>query len=89
MLPTPAKKNLPPARSMAATAITAPRVAFIAVNGAAAERIERRLQRLGVEWQRFDGMKPVILPARRVEVAEIQAARAQPEVSSSSGNEAR
>jgi hypothetical protein len=53
----------------------APRVAFVAVNGAAADKLERRLDRLGVRSTRLELMKPVIVPERRVEVAEVWAAR--------------
>jgi hypothetical protein len=46
--------------------------ALIAVNGANADKIERRLQRLGVGYQRLDLMKPVLLRfSRKVDPAEL------------------
>lgn len=49
----------------------APEAAFIAVNPTAAEKLERRLERLGVTWDRRDLMKPVLIPSRKVDPAEI------------------
>ena len=50
----------------------APDAAFIAVNPTAAEKLERRLERLGVTYERRDWMKPVILGlSRKVDPSEI------------------
>jgi hypothetical protein len=49
----------------------APAAALIAVNPTAAEKLERRLERLGVTWDRRDLMKPVVIPSRKVDPAEI------------------
>jgi hypothetical protein len=50
----------------------APEAAFIAVNATAAEKLERRLERLGVTYHRRDLMKPVLLGlSRKVDPAEI------------------
>jgi hypothetical protein len=50
----------------------APDVALVAVNATAAEKLERRLERLGVTWERRDLMKPVLLRlSRKVDPAEI------------------
>ena len=49
----------------------APVAALVAVNGTAAEKLERRLERLGVTYERRDLMKPVLLPTRRVDPGEI------------------
>ena len=43
----------------------APEAAFVAVNQAAAEKLERRLERLGVLYERRDLMKPVLLRLSR------------------------
>jgi len=43
----------------------APEAAFVAVNQAAAEKLERRLERLGVRYERRDLMKPVLLRLSR------------------------
>ena len=44
----------------------------VAVNGTAAEKLERRLQRLGVPYERRDLMKPVLLRlSRKVEPEEL------------------
>jgi hypothetical protein len=57
-----------------------PRAALIAVNAPAAEKLERKLGRLGVGFQRLDLMKPVLVPERRVSPAELfSAARDQSE----------
>jgi len=51
--------------------------ALIAVNPTAASRLERRLARLGVTWERRDLLKPVLLRlSRKVEPAELSAATA-------------
>jgi hypothetical protein len=44
-----------------ARAEAAPDAALIPVNATAADKLERRLQRLGVGYQRLDLMKPVLL----------------------------
>jgi hypothetical protein len=50
----------------------APTAAFIAVNPTAAEKLERRLERLGVAYERRDLMKPVVLRlSRKVDPAEL------------------
>ena len=50
----------------------APSSAFVAVNPTAAEKLERRLDRLGVGYERRDLMKPVLLRlSRKVDPAEI------------------
>ena len=50
----------------------APAAAFVAVNPTAAEKLERRLDRLGVKYERRDLMKPVLLRlSRKVDPAEI------------------
>lgn len=50
----------------------APEAALVAVNGTAAEKLERRLDRLGVAHERRDLMKPVLLGlSRKVDVGEL------------------
>jgi hypothetical protein len=49
----------------------APQAALIPVNTTAAGKLERRLQRLGVAYQRFELMKPVLVPARNVHPTEL------------------
>jgi hypothetical protein len=50
----------------------APDAALIAVNATAAEKLERRLERLGVTYERRDLMKPVLLRlSRKVDPAEL------------------
>ena len=50
----------------------APAAALVAVNVTAAEKLERRLERLGVTYERRDLMKPVLLRlSRKVDAAEI------------------
>jgi hypothetical protein len=50
----------------------APEAALIAVNPTAAGKLERRLERLGVTWERRDLMKPVLLRlSRKVEPEEL------------------
>jgi len=50
----------------------APAAAFVAVNPTAAEKLERRLDRLGVTYERRDLMKPVLLRlSRKVDPAEV------------------
>jgi hypothetical protein len=50
----------------------APEAALIAVNPTAAEKLERRLQRLGVTYERRDLMKPVLLRlSRKVDPSEL------------------
>jgi hypothetical protein len=57
----------------------APRAALIAVNPTAADKLMRRLDRLGVSYQRLDLMKPVLLPERNVAPEELFAGRPSPE----------
>jgi hypothetical protein len=55
-----------------ARAERAPEAALIAVNGANAEKLERRLQRLDVTYQRLELMKPVLFRfSRRVDPADM------------------
>lgn len=50
----------------------APEAALIAVNAANAEKLERRLERLGVRYERRDLMKPVLLRlSRKVDPMEL------------------
>jgi hypothetical protein len=50
----------------------APEAALVAVNATAVEKLERRLERLGVAYERRDLMKPVLLRlSRKVDAAEI------------------
>ena len=49
----------------------APRVALIAVNETAADKLARRLARLGVNYERLALMKPVLVPARPVHPSEL------------------
>jgi hypothetical protein len=50
----------------------APEAALIAVNATAAEKLERRLERLGVTYERRDLMKPVLLRlSRKVDPEEL------------------
>ncbi len=50
----------------------APDAALIAVNATNAEKLERRLQRLGVAYRRLDAMKPVLFAfSRPVDPAEL------------------
>jgi hypothetical protein len=50
----------------------APDAALIAVNATAAEKLERRLERLGVTYERRDFMKPVLLRlSRKVDPSEL------------------
>ena len=50
----------------------APEAALVAVNPTAAEKLERRLERLGVTYERRDFMKPVLLRlSRKVEPEEL------------------
>ena len=49
----------------------APEAALIPVNRTAAGRLERRLDALGVPHERRDWMKPVLLPARKVDPGEL------------------
>jgi hypothetical protein len=50
----------------------APEAALIAVNPTAAEKLERRLERLGVTYERRDLMKPVLLRlSRKVDPSEL------------------
>jgi hypothetical protein len=50
----------------------APEAALVAVNGTAADKLERRLQRLGVSYERRDLMKPVLLRlSRKVDPSEL------------------
>jgi hypothetical protein len=61
-----------------ATVDEAPAAALIAVNPTAAEKLERRLERLGVTYQRHDLMKPVVIPSRKVDPSELFAGREFP-----------
>lgn len=45
--------------------------ALVAVNATAARRLEERLMALGVAFRRLDLMKPVLLPARKVDPEEL------------------
>ncbi len=56
----------------------APAAALIPVNRAAAEKLERRLAALGVGYARYDWAKPVLLPSRKVDPAELFPARSFP-----------
>lgn len=57
----------------------APAAAFVAVNHAQADKLERRLQRLGVSYRRHDGMKPVLYAlARKVDPQELFPERSFP-----------
>ena len=50
----------------------APEVALVAVNATAAEKLERRLERLGVTYERRDFMKPVLTRlSRKVDPEEL------------------
>jgi len=49
----------------------APEAALVAVNSTAARKLEARLSALGVPYRRLDAMKPVILPARKVDPEEL------------------
>jgi hypothetical protein len=50
----------------------APSAALVAVNGAAADKLERRLERLGVTYERRELMKPVLLRlSRKVDPQEL------------------
>ena len=49
----------------------APEAALVPVNRTAAARLERRLQGLGVAYERRDWMKPVLLPSRKVDPEEL------------------
>ncbi|HEY7412015.1 MAG TPA: hypothetical protein VII13_14805 [Vicinamibacteria bacterium] len=49
----------------------APAAALVPVNRTAAEKLERRLERLGVAYERRELSKAVILPARKVDPAEL------------------
>jgi hypothetical protein len=51
---------------------SAPETALIAVNATAAEKLERRLERLGVPYERRDLMKLVLLHlSRKVDPSEL------------------
>jgi hypothetical protein len=57
----------------------APEAALIAVNTTAAEKLERRLERLGVAYERRDLMKPVLFRlSRKVEPEELFPGRESP-----------
>jgi hypothetical protein len=45
--------------------------ALVAVNATAGDKLERKLQRLGVGYRRLNLMKPVLIPERRVSPAEL------------------
>ena len=58
---------------------SAPEAALIAVNPTAAEKLERRLERLGVSYERRDLLKPVLLRlSRKVDPEELFPDRAFP-----------
>jgi hypothetical protein len=51
---------------------TAPAAAYVAVNGSNADKLERRLGRLGVGYERLELMKPVLLRlTRKVDPEEL------------------
>jgi len=52
--------------------------AFIAVNATAAGRLEDRLRAMAVPFERHDLLKPVIVPARKVDPEELFPGRAFP-----------
>lgn len=57
----------------------APEAALIAVNASHAEKLERRLERLGVTYERLDLMKPVLLRlSRKVDPEELFPGQAFP-----------
>jgi hypothetical protein len=56
----------------------APKAALIAVNTTAAEKIGRRLERLGVAYERHEFMKPVLIPERHVHPSELGLGAPQP-----------
>jgi hypothetical protein len=57
----------------------APEAALVAVNATAAEKLERRLDRLGVNYRRHDLMKPVLFGlSRKVDPEELFPERAFP-----------
>jgi hypothetical protein len=49
----------------------APEAAYIAVNRTSARKLGRRLDELGVPYQERDWMKPVLIPARKVDPEEL------------------
>jgi hypothetical protein len=49
----------------------APEAAYVAVNRTSARRLERRLDAIGVGYERLDLMKPVLLPRRKVDPEEL------------------
>jgi hypothetical protein len=62
-------------RTLVAAAATPP--ALIAVNPTAGDKLERKLQRLGVGYRRLNLMKPVLIPERSVSKAELFGAAAR------------
>jgi len=48
-----------------------PSAAYVAVNRTSARRLERRLDELGIGHERLDLMKPVLIPARKVDPEEL------------------
>ena len=56
----------------------APEAALVAVNATAARKLEERLAALGVPYRQLDLMKPVLLPARKVDPEELFPNRAFP-----------
>jgi hypothetical protein len=56
----------------------APEAAFVAVNSTAARKLEGLLRRAGVPFERRDLMKPVLIPARKVDPEELFPDRAFP-----------
>lgn len=49
----------------------APEAAYVAVNRTSARRLGRRLDAIGVGYERLDLMKPVLLPRRKVDPEEL------------------
>jgi hypothetical protein len=58
-------------RDYPARVSAAARPALIPVNPTAAQKLERRLQRLGVRYTRLDLMKPLLVPERHVHPSEL------------------
>jgi hypothetical protein len=56
----------------------APEAALVAANHAYADKLERRLARLGVGYARQELLKPVLLPSRKVDPEELFPGRAFP-----------
>ena len=56
----------------------APEAALVAANHAYADKVERRLERLGVGYERLDLLRPVLRPSRKVDPEELFPGRAFP-----------